>query len=97
VSQDEIEEGHDEGSGVPHWLFLMLIAGIIVVVIGVFLVFASASSGSGGSAGGVIFIGPIPIVFGAGPDAGLLILIAVIIAVVILVSFALGRRRFYRL
>jgi uncharacterized membrane protein len=93
VAQYEIEEGRDGGSGVPRWLFLMLLVGMIVVTIGVFLVFTSAASGGNGSAGVIIFIGPIPIVFGAGPDSGLLILIAVIIAVIMLVSFALMRKQ----
>jgi uncharacterized membrane protein len=56
-------------------------------------VFASAASGSGGSAGVAIFICPFPIVLGAGSDAGLLIFIAIIIAVVMFVLFALMRRR----
>jgi uncharacterized membrane protein len=41
----------------------------------------------------VIFIGPFPIVFGAGPDATWLILISVVIAAVSAVAFWIGRRK----
>ncbi len=41
--------------------------------------------GGSESVGEVIFIGPVPIVFGAGPDAGWLIAVSAIITVVSLV------------
>ena len=50
-------------------------------------------SGDSASFGGVIFIGPFPIVFGAGPDAVWLVAIAITIAVVSIVVFLTMRRR----
>jgi len=60
------------------------------------LIFASAAfGGPGGNASGgvVVFIGPIPIVFGAGPDAGVLILAGAILAAVCVVLVLLWKRR----
>ena len=67
--------------------FALINVGVIVLVVGSFLV------GGSSSVGGVIFIGPFPIVFGAGPDAVWLIVVSVIVAVVVLVLFFLLRRR----
>ena len=94
MTEEPDEEEIDYESGSHSWLFLLLVAGIVLVFVGV-LVIAAATSSSGGSAstGVVIFIGPIPIVFGSGPDAGVLILIGVIIAAVSVALFAIFRRR----
>jgi uncharacterized membrane protein len=94
LTEEPDEEEIDYESGSPNWLFLLLVAGIVLVFVGV-LVVAAATSSSGGSAstGVVIFIGPIPIVFGSGPEAGVLILIGVIIAAVSVALFAIFRRR----
>jgi uncharacterized membrane protein len=87
------EEG---GVTVSSRLFLFLILGFAMVFIGVILVVvASALSGGGGAAsvGAVIFIGPFPIVIGAGPDVTLLIIVGVILAVLsIVVLLVLSRR-----
>ena len=77
-------------------LLMMLMVGIAVVIIGIFLVvLASALSGGSTSSGIVIFIGPIPIVFGAGPDAAWLIATGIAISVVMIVVFVLIRRSNY--
>ena len=88
---DEAEIG--ENSGSPSWLFLLLVAGTVLVIVGVLLVFAAGIGNGSTSSGIVIFIGPIPIVFGSGPASGLLILIGVIIAAVSLALFVVLRRR----
>jgi uncharacterized protein (TIGR00304 family) len=66
-------------------------------VIGFSLVFlgsAIAVLGSVGSSstsfGGVVFIGPLPIVFGSGPGSGVLAVTALIIAAVMIVTFFLS-------
>lgn len=91
---DEPQE--DEGISVSSRLFGVLILAFILVFVGIiFLVAASVSApGGSGSFGVVIFIGPFPIVFGAGPDASWLILIGIILAVVsIVLSFVLFRKK----
>jgi len=73
------------------WLgFAIIFVGFVVVAVGAFL----APSGSS-SSGGFILIGPIPIVFGSGPNSGILAAVAVAITVmmiaVYLVSFFVWR------
>ena len=71
-----------------------LLLGLALVFVGVaVLVVASVVLGGSGSVGGVILIGPIPIVFGAGPDAGWLIGISIILTVVSLVLFLVMNKR----
>jgi len=88
------EEAEDEGIGVSSRLLGFILLGITLVFVGVaVLVFASLVLGGQGSVGGVILIGPIPIVFGAGPDAGWLIAISVILTVVSVSLFLVLNRR----
>ena len=72
----------------------MLFLGLAVVIAGIILVIVVSAFGSGtASVGGVIFIGPFPIVFGVGPDATWLIALSIIIAVLMFVLFLVMRRR----
>jgi uncharacterized membrane protein len=72
-----------------------IFVGFMVVAVGAFL-----GAGASSSAGGFILIGPIPIVFGSGPNSGVLAWVALAISVVMvavyLASFFVwgsGRRR----
>jgi len=93
----EREEGpgnEDEGSNVSSKLLALLVLGFAIVIIGVIIIAVGAALGNGSaSVGGVIFIGPFPIVFGAGPDAAWLIVISIVLAVVSIMLFMLFRRR----
>ena len=91
------QETEDEGITVSSRLLGFLILGIALVFVGiVVLVVASLAFGSSGSVGVVIFIGPIPIVFGSGPNADWLILIGIILAVLSIVLFLVMNRRLGR-
>ena len=85
----------EEDSGVPNKFFLLFAAGFVLVFVGVLIIVAAVALGGDGSAsaGIVIFIGPFPIVLGAGPDAVWLILIGVILAVVNVILFVVLRRK----
>jgi uncharacterized membrane protein len=79
----------------------LALAGLLIIFLGFAVVAVGAFSGAGGSSstGGFILIGPIPIIFGSGPNSGALASIAVAISVgmivVYLVSFFfLGRSRY---
>ena len=88
------EETEEEGISVSSRLLGFLLLGIILVFVGIaVLVVASLVFGGSGSVGGVILIGPIPIVFGAGPDAGLLIAISIILTVISIIFFLVMNRR----
>ena len=83
-----------EGVAVSSRLFGLVVLGISLVFVGVAVIIAaSALSGGSGSVGGVILIGPFPIVFGAGPDATLLIVLSVVLTIISLVLFLLMNRR----
>ncbi len=87
-------ETEEKGVSVTGRVFKLLIVGMVLVFIGtVILVIASLFSAGSGSVGVVIFIGPFPIVFGAGPNAVWLILIGIILAIVSLVLFLVMNRR----
>ncbi len=90
------EEDREEGFEVSSRLLALLLAGISLVFVGIaIIVVASVVLGSG-SVGGVILIGPIPIIFGAGPDALWLILISVILSIISIVLFIVLNRRIRR-
>jgi uncharacterized membrane protein len=87
------EEGEEGSIEVSSRLWILVLAGISLVFVGiVVIVVASLVLGGSGSVGGVIFIGPIPIVFGAGPDAIWLIAISIVILVISIVLFLVLNR-----
>ena len=74
---------------------LLFTAGLVILFVGVILVVAaSAFEGNGSASSGiVIFVGPISIAFGAGPNAGLLILVGAILAALSVAIFVIMRRK----
>jgi uncharacterized membrane protein len=87
------EETENEGVSVPSRLLGFLLLGIALVFIGITVLVVVSLVGGSGSVGGVILIGPIPIVFGAGPDAGWLIVVGGIVTVLSVVLFLVMNRR----
>lgn len=55
------------------------IAGILTILAGLGLIIAGSAGQGSTSAGGVVFIGPFPIVFGSGPGGWALALVSVLI------------------
>jgi uncharacterized membrane protein len=87
-------ETEDQGIPISSRLLGFLFLGIALVFVGVAIIaVASIVLGGSGSVGGVILIGPIPIVFGAGPDAIWLIATNVILTVVSVVLFLIMARK----
>ncbi len=93
-ASSEEPERKDDGVEVSGRFIAVLMIGFAILIAGFALIIISSLAG-GGSAnvGGVIFIGPFPIVFGAGPDAIWLVLISLVISVVMIVIFVLMRRK----
>jgi uncharacterized membrane protein len=88
------EETEDEGIGLSGRLLGFLLLGIALVFVGIaVIVVVSVVLGGSGSVGGIILVGPIPIVFGAGPDAGWLIVISIIMTAISVISFLILNRR----
>ena len=87
------EENEDEGIEVSSRLFNLIILGIALVFIGVLVVVVASVFLGSGSVGGVILIGPFPIVFGSGQNASWLILVGVLLSIVSIIIFLLMNRR----
>jgi len=68
--------------------------GFVLVFVGIIVVLVAAVLPGGGSAsfGGVIFIGPFPIVVGAGPETTLMVLFGIILAVLSVIMFLVMSR-----
>ena len=92
--EENVNAGED-GVDLSGRFFLLLFLGFVLVVVGVFVVLVAAVVSGGGSVSGgvVIFIGPFPIVIGAGPDAEWMILIGVVLAVLSVVFFFVMNRK----
>ena len=61
--------------------------GFALILFGTALVVIGSLGSSNVSTGVVIFIGPIPIVFGSGTNGGVLVLIALVAALVMILLF----------
>jgi len=72
---------------------------LILFIIGFFIIFtgimilmvAAVLSGDSVNFGALIFIGPFPIVVGVGPEAALMVLFAIILAVLGIIMFLILR------
>ena len=72
------------GENAGSWKILMLfVAGFFMVFVGMIILIVATLfyGGSQASFGALIFIGPVPIVVGAGPEAAWMVLFVLILAV----------------
>ncbi len=87
-------EDNDNGASVPRRFMMFLFLGFILVIAGMIVILVAATFGGGeASFSGVIFVGPFPIVIGAGPDWPWLAIIGIAIATLSIVIFFITRRR----
>lgn len=91
---EQTEEGENI---VSNRLFRILIIGCSLIFVGIIILALALVQNGSGSFGGVIFIGPIPIVFGAGPEANWLIIISIIISAVMVIGFIIFNKRSRRI
>jgi len=95
-SADE-ESGHRAGEDVmlSSRLHMLLISGFVLIFVGILIILIATMLHNNGSASGgvVVFIGPFPIVIGAGSEVSAIIIFSVIIAVLsIVLFFAVNRK-----
>ena len=85
-------------SGDPRGIMVLFFMGILIVFVGFVVLIAAAilPRSSSGSFSGFIFIGPIPIIIGAGPETPWLTVIAIILAVIGIATFLIMRRQIGR-
>ena len=75
----------------------LLLAGVLILLVGFGLIILGSAAQAGTSAGGFIFIGPFPIVFGSGQNGSSLALVSVAIgAVTVALVMLWGWRMFER-
>ncbi len=74
----------------------LLALGFLVFIAGLALIMAGTMGQGSVSAGGFVFIGPFPIVFGSGPGVAELAVVSVVIGGVMLALLLLWGRRLYR-
>ncbi len=74
------------------WVPRLALTAFVIFIIGMVLIVLASLTRTGASAGGVVFIGPIPLIFGAGTHSELLILIGLITVVAIAAFLLLYRR-----
>ncbi|HML03515.1 MAG TPA: DUF131 domain-containing protein [Candidatus Bathyarchaeia archaeon] len=81
-------------SGDPaRFFFKLLLLGFGLICTGMIIVIIASLSSGTSTAGGVIIIGPIPIIFGAGENAWELVMVASVLTIVCLLLFFLRKRR----
>jgi uncharacterized membrane protein len=96
--EEEIDETGEVGVTVSSRFFLLLISGFVLVFVGIAVILVASALYSDGSVSGgvVVFIGPFPIVIGAGPDVTLIVVFSIILAVLSVVVFLVMNRRMRR-
>jgi len=79
-------------ASLPH---ILLLIGLVTVALGTAILFVAVVLAGGGiSAGGVVFVGPIPIIFGSGGDPALIALVSLLaVAAMLAVVYFLYLRR----
>lgn len=91
--EEDVEAGQ-QGVSLSDRFFLLLVLGFLMVVVGViFLLVAAVLYDSSVSGSAIIFIGPFPIVIGAGPEAEWLILVGIVLAVLSVIIFFVMNRK----
>jgi uncharacterized membrane protein len=97
TDQKEAATDTENGSNTQRKLLILFIAGFLVILLGIVVItVATVLSGGSASFGGFILIGPIPIVFGAGPGAAWLVLFAIVLGIISIVVLLMMRRRVER-
>jgi len=84
---------NDESSR-PQKFLMLFIIGFFIIFVGIIILMVAAVLYGGVSVnfGAFIFIGPLPIVVGAGPEAKWMILFSIILAVLSIIMFLIIQR-----
>jgi uncharacterized membrane protein len=98
TDQEEAATDAEIGSNGQRKLLILFMLGFFILLLGIVIItVATVLSGGSASFGGLVFIGPIPIVFGAGPGATWMVLFAIILGIISFVLFLVMRRRLMRI
>lgn len=90
---EKLSKYASEQSSVLQKFFLLFIIGFFLILVGtIILMVATVLSDGSANFGAFIFIGPFPIVVGAGPETYWMVLFAIILAVLSVIMFLVLRR-----
>jgi len=94
VAKDRNTKNKEKEADMSRKIMMLFIAGLLTISAGtaVLIITAVLYGGAQMNFGTIIFIGPIPIVFGAGPGALWMMLVAIVLAVLIVVIFMIMQR-----
>jgi uncharacterized membrane protein len=85
---EKLSKYASEQSSVFQKFFLLFIIGFFLIFVGIIiLIIAAVLSDGSANFSAFIFIGPFPIVVGAGPEAPLMVLFVIILAVLSIIMF----------
>lgn len=90
---EDYDDEDEAGFAFSGRLWTIIMVGFALVFVGIIVIVLASVFLGGGSVSGVIFLGPIPIVFGNAPDMPWLIAIGVAISVISIISFIILNRR----
>jgi uncharacterized membrane protein len=78
----------------PQKSLILFLIGFFIIFVGIIILMVTALLYDKGSVsfGTIIFIGPVPIIVGAGPEATWVVLFAIILAVLSTIMFLIIRR-----
>ncbi|MEM4243704.1 MAG: hypothetical protein QXP44_02760 [Candidatus Bathyarchaeia archaeon] len=95
MALEENRESSEEDALAFSKFSALLIIGMALIVVGIMVILLVAVLYGGGSASAsaIIFIGPFPIIIGAGPDATWIVPISIIIAILSIVVFLVMNRK----
>jgi uncharacterized membrane protein len=93
MSVTEESAGANDENIVSRKILMLFVAGFFMTFVGIMILMVATLFYGGGSAnfGALIFIGPIPIVVGAGPEAVWMVLFALILAVLSIIMLLIMR------
>ncbi len=98
VGDEKPQENGEGGLDVPKRFFLLLITGFLIVFVGIIILMIAAILFGSDSInfGAIIFIGPFPIIIGAGPEATWMVLFGIILAMLSIIMFVIMSRKLSR-
>jgi len=93
VIQKKFSKRANDEHSIFQKFFLLFLIGFFTIFVGIIILMVAAVLSDGSANfGAFIFIGPFPIVVGAGPEVPLMVLFVIILAVLSIIMFLVLRR-----
>jgi len=95
VNQEKISKYINNESSRPQKFLILFVIGFFIIFLGIIILMVATVLHGNGSLNfsAIIFIGPVPIVVGAGPEATWMVLFVIILAVLSIIMFLIMRKK----